>query len=99
MRNKGLVASVSALATLGLIGGCMIVAGGGFTASGKRSEWHVFVSGPQAFIMAAIIFSLSAIAVTWLLQQYKVSRLGYVVGANAYVVVACIGAGLFRFMS
>jgi hypothetical protein len=88
--HKALIASVTALAGLGLVGGCLIVAGSGFTTSYKRAHWQVFVPVPQAYIMAAIMFALSGIAVLWLLQQAKARSSGLVVCAAAYVGVAVV---------
>lgn len=69
--RKALITSVASLAVLGMIGGCLILAGDGFTTSSKRSRWQVFVPAPEAYLMAAIMFTLSSIAVLWLLQQTR----------------------------
>ena len=87
-KNKALIASVTALAALAMIGGCLVLAGDGFTASGKRGQHVIFVPLPQAYIMAAILFALSVVAVLWLLQQAKTRAWGYAVCAMAYVGVA-----------
>ena len=73
-----------------MLGGCLIAAGSGFTASGKRGDWQIFVPAPQAYIMAAIMFVMSGLALLWLLQQMKARTLGYVFGAAAYVGVAVV---------
>ncbi len=86
MRN-GLIASVAALAALGLLGGCLILAGGGFTSSNKRANWEVFVPAPQAWFMAGIMFALSGIAVLWLLQQTRMRLWLYAVCAMAYLAL------------
>lgn len=83
--RKSLITSVIALFALGLIGGCLIIAGSGFTTSNKRGLWQVFVPAPQAYFMAAIMFALSGVALLWLLQQAKVRALGYGVCAAAYL--------------
>ncbi len=88
--HKAIITSVSALCVLGMLGGCLIAAGSGFTTSSKRGGWHIFVPAPQAYIMAAIMFALSGLALLWLLQQIKVRAWGYVISAAAYIGVAVV---------
>ena len=88
--RKASIASVTVLAALGLLGGCLIVAGSGFTTTNKRAHWQVFVPVPEAYIMAAIMFALSGIAMLWLLQQTKLRGLGLVICAAAYIGVAAV---------
>jgi len=88
--KKAIITSVSALCVLGMLGGCLIAAGSGYTASGKRGDWHIFIPAPQAYIMAAIMFALSGVALLWLLQQVNVRVWGYVLGAAAYIGVAVV---------
>jgi hypothetical protein len=52
--RKAIITSVTALCVLGMLGGCLIVSGSGFTTSSKGGEWQIFVPAPQAYIMAAI---------------------------------------------
>lgn len=88
--RKALIASVSSLALLGLIGGCLIFAQGGFTSSSKRGEWSVFVPPPQAYVMAAIMFALSTIAVVWLLREVNARRSLYLLAGVVYFGLAAI---------
>ncbi len=89
MRNA-IRAAVFALFALGFLGGSLIVAGSGFTASSKRGTWQIFVPAPQAYIMAAILFALSALAALWFLQQAKAGPRMYVSCGLGYVVAASI---------
>ncbi len=82
------IASVIALALLGMVGMCLIFAEQGFTTSSKRTNWSVFVPLPQAYIMAGIMFALSSIAVLWLLQEAKANLLGYAVTIAAYILAS-----------
>lgn len=91
---KALFASIAALATLGLLGGCLVLAQDGFTTSSKRGGWEIFVPAPQAYVMAAIMFALSAIAVLWLLQQTRLRPRGYLLCAVAYLGAACLVTSL-----
>lgn len=88
--RKAIIASVTTLCAIGMLGGCLILAGNGFITSSKRADWHIFVPAPQAYIMAAIMFALSGIALLWLLQQVQALVLGYALGAAAYIGVAII---------
>jgi ABC-type cobalamin transport system permease subunit len=83
--SKAIVASIMALAALGLVGGCLIVAGSGFTTSSKRGLWQVFVPAPQAYVMAGIMFAISGIAVLSLLRKIKVRVSVLIFCAAAYV--------------
>ena len=84
------VVSVVFLFALGLLGGCLVVAGDGFTTSGKRGQWQIFVPPPQSYVMAAIMFALSAIALLWLLRQAKARS-----STVAIAGLASVGAALF----
>jgi hypothetical protein len=88
--RKALFASITALAALGMLGGCLVLARNGFMTSSKRGGWQMFVPAPQAYMMAAIMFALSGLAVFWLLQQTKLRTWGYVIFAAGYIGVACI---------
>lgn len=79
---------IAALASLGMIGGCLVIAGGGFTTSNKRGGWDVFVPIPEAYVMAAIMFTLSALAVIWLLREFAVTALGQSLAVLAYLGVS-----------
>lgn len=88
--QKGAIASVSALCVLGMLGGCLIAAYGEFATSSKRGAMSILVPAPQAYILAAIMFAMSALALVWLLQQLGARARGYCVGAAAYVGVAVV---------
>ena len=78
-------AAVFSLAFFSLVGGCLVIAQDGFTTSSKRGHWSIFVPAPQAYVMAAIMFTLSVLCVLWLLQQAQASRLAYLFAAAGYV--------------
>lgn len=83
MRNAQF-AAVFSLALLGLVGGCLIFSQDGFTTSGKRGEWSIFVPTPQAYVMAAIMFALSILAILWLLQQVRAKPSTYILTFGGY---------------
>lgn len=86
--RKAQIASVLALAILGLVGACLILSQEGFTTSSKRGTWQVFVPAPQAYVMAAIMFALSILATVWVLREIRATRLVCFLGAVAYCGIA-----------
>ena len=82
--RKAQIASVLSLGLLGLLGGCLILAQGGFTSSGKRGGWSVFIPPPQVYVMAAIMFALSLLAVLCLLKEVQAKRATVVYAFIAY---------------
>ena len=82
--RKAQFAAVLSLAFFALLGGCLILAQDGFTTSSKRGHWSIFVPAPQAYLMAAIMFTLSGLGVLWLLQQAQASRPVYLIAAVGY---------------
>lgn len=82
--------SVLVLGALGFLGGCLVLARSGFTSSNKRAGWQVFVPAPQAYVMAAILFALAALALLWLIRQA-----GLRAWAGAVVAAACVGLAVF----
>lgn len=88
--RKATIASVAALAALGLVGGCVVIAGEGFLSSGKRGGSPVFVPPPQAYVMAAIMFAMSALAAYWLLREAKLRGWRAAMAVLGYVGVAVI---------
>ncbi|MCB1956485.1 MAG: hypothetical protein KDG55_12460 [Rhodocyclaceae bacterium] len=77
-------ASVVSLGLLGLIGGSLVLAQDGFTTSSRHGTWSVFVPAPQAYLMAAILFALSALALVWILQQVRARPSLYLASGALY---------------
>lgn len=67
-------AAVLSLAFFALVGGCLVLAQDGFTTSSKRGYWSIFVPAPQAYLMAAFMFTLSILGVLRVLQQVQAPR-------------------------
>lgn len=82
--RKAQFAAVFLLAFFALVGGCLILAQDGFTTSGKHGQGAMLVPAPQAYLMAAIMFALSVLALIGLLQQMQASRLLYLIAAMGY---------------
>jgi hypothetical protein len=88
--STGLFASVCALWLCGLTGACLILSQAGFTTSGKRGESPVFVPAPQAWVMAAIMFALSALALLWMLRALRVGGVTRLACFAAHAGVAIV---------
>ena len=88
--RKAQFATVFSLALLGLVGGCLILSQGGFTSSGKRGDWSIFVPAPQAYVMAAIMFAQSILATLWLLQQVRATPSTWVLTVTGYCGAAFV---------
>lgn len=82
--------AVAALILLGLIGGSMIVADAGFTTSSKRATSSIFVSGTPAYLVAAIMFSMSVLGMLALMRERRLSRLSVAIATLAYASIAAV---------
>ena len=83
--------SVAAIVLLGMLGGALIVAHSGFETSPRRGGHSVFVPAPEAYLLAATMFGMSALGLLALLQQRgaSVAAMGAaLVGYGA--VAACL---------
>ena len=88
--NRPAQAAVAALVLLGWIGGSLIVAYSGFATSPRRGGPSTFVPAPEAFVLAAILCSMSAIGLLALLRNRKASW----ISTAAAMVVYCAAAAL-----
>jgi hypothetical protein len=86
--RKAQFAAVFALTFFALMGGCFVLAQDGFTTTSKRGNWSIFVPAPQAYVMAAIMFTLSLLGAVWLLQQSKTSRSVWLIATAGYACAA-----------
>ena len=76
--SKAARVAVGALCALGLLGGWLILLSGGFHhMSSRYSRDTTFVGGMPAIFMAAVFFTLSAVALAALLQAFNCSRPGW----------------------
>jgi hypothetical protein len=79
---------IAALVFLGLLGGSLILAHGGFETSSKSGGPSVLVPLPQAYLMAALMYTMSLIAALVLLRQHKASPALMLLSALLYLVSA-----------
>lgn len=85
--------AIAALVVLGMLGGCLIVAHSGFGTSPKRGGPSTFVPAPEAYVLAALLYAMSAIGLLALLRARRVSA-GATVGALALYVGVAVALSL-----
>ena len=73
---------------LGLVGGSLVVAQSGFATSPRLGGPSTFVPAPEAYLLAGIMYCMSAIGMLALLRARPVSGLSIAVAAVLYVSVA-----------
>lgn len=88
--------AVAALVVLGLLGGSLIVAHSGFETSPRRGGSSTLVPAPEAYVLAAIMYLMSCIALLALLRNHKRSM--YAVAA-AFCAYAAIAAGVIVILN
>jgi len=84
-RSLGIAArcAVAALTALGMVGTALIVSYGGFVTTRKHGGAAVIVQGPEAYVMASIMFCMSIAGVLALCSAVGAPR--------AYRVLALCG--------
>ena len=80
--------SIAALVVLGLIGGSLIVAHSGFETSPRRGGTSTFVPAPEAYVLAAVMYLMSCLAMLALLRNRDTSRPAIAAAFCAYAAVA-----------
>ena len=80
--------SIAALVTLGLVGGSLIVAHSGFETSPRRGGTSTFVPAPEAYLLAAVMYLMSCLAMLALLRNCDTSRPVIAAAFCAYAAVA-----------
>jgi TRAP-type C4-dicarboxylate transport system permease small subunit len=80
--------SVAAIVLLGMVGGSLIVAHGGFETSPKRGGQSVFVPAPQGYFIAATMFGMSILGMFVLIREWRWPRIAMVLAFVLYVTVA-----------
>ena len=86
--NRPAQLSIAALVGLGLIGGSLIVAHSGFETSPRRGGTSTFVPVPEAYLLAAVMYLMSCLAMLALLRNRDTPRLAIAAAFCAYVAVA-----------
>lgn len=86
--GTGAQVAIAAIVLLGMAGGCLILAQSGFATSPKRGGPSVFVPAPQAYLLAAILYAMSAIGLLALLRAWQASGPVLAGAAVSYVLAA-----------
>ena len=82
--------SIAALVLLGMIGGSLIVAHGGYETSPKGGGTPVFVPAPQGFIVAAMMYGMSVLGMIALLRAWHSSRATVAAAVALFAIVAMV---------
>ena len=88
--------SIAAIVLLGMIGGSLVIAHGGFETSPKHGGQSVFVPAPQGYFIAATMYGMSVLGTFALIREWRWSRTAMVLALLLYVVLAVafvLGAG------
>lgn len=80
--------SIAALCVLGLLGGSLIVAHAGFDTSPRRGGVSTFVPAPEAYLLSAVMYAMSYLALWVLLRDRQASKATTMLAMGAYGVVA-----------
>jgi hypothetical protein len=80
--------SIAAIVLLGLVGGSLIVAHGGFATSPKHGGTSVFVPAPQGYVLAATMYGMSVLGMIALIREWRWPRTAVVLALTLYVAIA-----------
>jgi len=80
--------SVASLAGLGLLGGSLIVAYSGYETSPRRGGASVFVPVPEAYLIAAMLYGASCLALLVLVRDRSRSLRASAAAVVGYGLVA-----------
>lgn len=80
--------SIAALFLLGLLGGTLIVAYSGYETSPRRGGASVFFPAPQAYILAAVMYTMSCLAMLGLLRNRTKSFAWAALAIAGFVLLA-----------
>ena len=86
--NRPAQLSIAALVVLGLIGSALIVAHAGFETSPRRGGPSTLVPAPQAYVLAAVLYLMSFLALLALLRDRQASRPAIAVAVCAHAATA-----------
>ncbi len=89
--------SIAAIVLLGMVGGSLILAHGGFETSPKHGGQPVFVPAPLSYFIAATMYGMSVPGMIALIREWRWLRMGMVLALILYVAAAVafvLGVGL-----
>jgi hypothetical protein len=80
--------SIAAMVLLGMIGGSLIVAHGGYETSPKRGGSSAFVPAPEGYFIAAMMYGMSVLGMASLLRAHHKSATTVAAAVAVYAIVA-----------
>jgi hypothetical protein len=80
--------SIAAIVLLGIVGGSLILAHGGFETSPKRGGQSIFVPAPQGYFIAATMYGMSVIGMIALTREWRWSGAAVTSALMLYIAVA-----------
>jgi hypothetical protein len=88
--GKGAMAAVAALVALGMLGGSLVVAAGGFATRPRLGGPATFVPAPLGYLPAVLLYGMSLVGLLVLLRRRRGSRLA--IGVALVLYVGCATA-------
>ena len=93
--SSGAKLAVAVIVLLGMLGGSLIVAYSGFATSPRRGGSSVFVPAPEAYLLAATMYGMSAIGMLAFLNHRRASLVAMGFSLVGYAAsAACLTAVL-----
>ena len=80
--------SIAAIVLLGMVGGSLILAHGGFETSPKRGGQSVFVPVPQSYFIVTTMYGMSVIGMVALIREWRWSLTATVLALLLYFTIA-----------
>ena len=94
MRNTplglGAQLAVAALIVLGMLGGSLVVSHSGFGTSPKHGGPSTFVPAPQAYLLAVLMYAMSAVGLLALLRNRRTPWPVIALAAALYTTLAML---------
>ncbi|MES2280686.1 MAG: hypothetical protein V4542_04670 [Pseudomonadota bacterium] len=92
MKNESLSSaaqiSIAAIVLLGMVGGSLILAHGGYETSPRYGGRPVFVPAPLSYFIAATMYGMSFLGMVALIREWRWPRLAMVLALLLYIAVA-----------
>ena len=82
--------AIAVLCALGMFAGSFVLAEGGFSHTPKRGIHSVFISGSQAYFVAAVFFAFSGLAALVLLRSAQAKSGHHVLAGVVYMAATCL---------
>ena len=94
--SKEALVAIAVLSGLGMFAGSYVLAEGGFAHTPMRTHDTVYVTGPQAYFVAAFFFAFSCIGMLALLRAVQATTRCYVLSWLLYLTATCVLVAVLR---